>query len=81
MSTHRFIRVSEAKQRLARSHTQIYRDIGDGVLPPPVKIGPRCVAFIEAELDAVSSYRIAGKSADEIKKLVVDLIAARQQAA
>lgn len=81
MSTHRFIRIAEAKQRLARSHTQIYRDLKDGVLPPPIHIGERCVAFVESELNAIIQYRIAGKTTDEIKTLVRELVAARTQAA
>ena len=53
-----------------------YARIQDGTYPPPVKIG-RMSAWIDRELAAVNEAQIAGRSDDEIRQLVADLVAQR----
>jgi prophage regulatory protein len=55
------------------SRAGVYAYVAKGLLPKPVKIGERCSAWAEHELDAVIKARIAGKSEDEIRRLVADL--------
>lgn len=57
-----------------------YDWLGRGLLPPGIALGLRSVAWPAHELDAIAAARIAGKSDDEIRALVRDLIAARADA-
>ena len=60
-----------------RSHASIYNAINDGLFTKPVQIGGERVAWPANEIEAINRARIAGKSDDEIKALVVELEAAR----
>jgi prophage regulatory protein len=76
----KFIRlagVSDAQGGKAKS--TIYRDINDGLLPPPLKLGASSV-WVESEIEAINQAIIAGKSDDEIRQLVKELVAARTAA-
>ncbi len=53
-----------------------YARIQDGTYPPPVKIG-RMSVWIDREMAAVNEAIIAGRSDDEIRQLVADLVAKR----
>ena len=59
------------------SRTTIYRKIKAGLFTKPVQIGGERVAWPANEIEAINRARIAGKSDDEIKALVVELEAAR----
>lgn len=58
-----------------------YKDVADGLFTRPVAIGPRAKAWPDFEVDALVRARIAGKSDDEIRRLVKSLEAKRMQAA
>ena len=68
-------------ERRGDSRSKLWADIQKGLFPPPVKIGLRAVAWPEPEAEAVQKAVVAGKSPDEIKQLVRQLVAARQAAA
>ncbi|KMJ43621.1 dipicolinate synthase [Xenorhabdus khoisanae] len=53
------IRLPEVQRRTGYSKAWIYKLISDGEFPQQVKIGPRSVAFIEAEIDHWIAQRIA----------------------
>ncbi|AOM41364.1 helix-turn-helix transcriptional regulator [Xenorhabdus hominickii] len=53
------IRLPEVQRRTGYSKAWIYKLISDGAFPQQVKIGPRSVAFIEAEIDDWIAQRIA----------------------
>jgi len=53
-----------------------YARIQDRTFPPPVKIG-RMSVWIDRELTAVNEAIIAGRSDDEIRQLVKDLVSRR----
>ena len=55
------------------SRSTLYLRIKQGLMPPPVKLGERCSAWPEYEVAAVNAARIAQKSDDEIRELVVKL--------
>jgi len=63
-----------------RSNSATYLDIQNGLFTHPVKIGPRAVGWPADEVEAINAARIAGKSDDEIRELVVQLEAARKAA-
>lgn len=50
-SVKRFIRVPDVLNRVGFSRTTLYERIKEGNFPDRVKIGPRCVAFVESEID------------------------------
>jgi prophage regulatory protein len=54
-----------------------YEQIERGLMTPGVSIGARSVAWPDHELQALAAARIAGKSDDEIKTLVKDLVKSR----
>ncbi len=58
----------------------IYLKISNGTFPPPVNLGPRSVGWPDYEVDTINAARIAGKSEEEIKALVLKLVAARKNA-
>lgn len=68
----------EAVTGYARS--TIYLRISQGLLVKPVSIGARAVGFPAGEIAALNEARIAGKSDDEIRALVIKLHAARNPA-
>jgi prophage regulatory protein len=68
------------EQATGDSKTTIYRKIKAGLFTKPVKIGGDRVAWPANEIQAINQARIAGKSDEEIKKLVIELEAARRGA-
>lgn len=60
-------------------HAYHYKLIADGLFPPPIKIGRKSV-WPSNETQAIVRARIAGKSDDEIRALVCDLVSARANA-
>lgn len=75
------LRPKQAMERLGLPRTPFYEDVRNGLLPPLVKIGPRASAIPSNEVDAVISYRIAGKTSEDIKSLVIRLVDGRQELA
>lgn len=62
----------------AKSNTTHYNDIKAGLMTPPVRLGENSVAWPCDEIEAINRARIAGKSDDEIKTLVSELINQRK---
>ncbi len=63
------------------SRSTIYLRIAQGLWTKQVSLGPRCVGWPANEVAALNAARVAGKSDDEIRLLVVKLEAARKTAA
>ena len=72
------LRLPTVIRRRGRSRSAHYLDIQEGLFPHPVSIGARAVGWPEYEVDAINAARIAGKSDDEIRGLVKELIVARK---
>ena len=70
---HKILRLNSAKGYVAVSRSTFYLQISQGLIPKPVKIGARAVGWPRNEINAILNARIAGKSADEIKSLVIEL--------
>jgi prophage regulatory protein len=60
----RLIRLKPTIDRTGRSRTRIYADIEAGTFPRPVKIGGRCIAFVESEIDEWIAARMTAR--DEV---------------
>lgn len=60
-----------------RSHSSIYRAIGDGLFSRPVRIGQRAVGWPMVEVQAVNAARISGASPEDLRELVTQLHNAR----
>lgn len=75
------LRIPGSKAKSGKSRSTIYNEIKAGLWPKPVKLGPRSVGWPESEIDALNKARIAGKTDDEIRRLVIELEAARKDAA
>ena len=75
-----FLRIPIVLKRRGVSRSAHYADIKAGLFPKPVPIGLRAVAHPDYEVDALNAATIAGRSASEIRALVLRLEAARKAA-
>ena len=60
------------------SKSTLFSQIKQGLMPKPIPLGDRAVGYLQHELDAVLSARIAGKSNEKIKELVNSLVTKRK---
>ena len=72
------IKRPEVTKLYAKPKATLYADISQGLFVRPVKLSKRAVAWPLNEVQAIMAARIAGKSDEEIKRLVVKLETARQ---
>lgn len=77
--THTILRLPAVKLDSGLSRSTIYLRISQGLFPKPVNLGGRAVGWPAHEVAAINAARIAGKSNDEIRQLVVKLEKARQE--
>ncbi len=73
------IRRPEVIKLTGRSKSSLQLDEKAGLMPTPIPIGARAVAYIKHEVEAVIQARISSKSKDEIQSLVTTLISQREQ--
>lgn len=73
------LRRPQVQARSGYACSTIYLRISQGLWPRPVSLGAKSVGWPEAEVDAINSARIAGKSDAEIRALVDKLHAARKE--
>ena len=79
--THTILRLPVVLSERGRSRSAHYFDIQQGLFTQPVQIGLRAVGWPSSEVTAINAARIAGKSDQEVRALVVKLEAARKSAA
>ncbi len=80
MSTNLFYQLIRRPQVLAltaRSKSSLHLDEKAQLICPPISIGDRAVAYIKSEVEAVIQARIEGKTSEQIKVLVAELVANR----
>ena len=53
-----FIRLPRVKQRVGLSRSSIYAMMSRGEFPPPISLGQRAVAWVEADVDEWISSRV-----------------------
>lgn len=76
----RLLRLPQIRDATGLGTTSIYQAIKAGLFPPPIKLTPRSSGWPDFEIGAINAAKIAGKSDDEIRQLVVRLVAERTQA-
>ncbi|MDZ4803003.1 MAG: AlpA family phage regulatory protein [Bryobacteraceae bacterium] len=74
-------RLPAVKTESGYSRSTIYLRISQGLWTKQVSLGPRCVGWPAHEVAALNAARIAGKTDEEIRALVVKLESARKAAA
>jgi prophage regulatory protein len=78
--THTILRLPAVLRERGRSRSSHYLDIQQGLFTRPVQIGLRAVGWPSSEVTAINAARIAGKTDEEIRALVLKLEAARKAA-
>lgn len=73
-------RLPRVEERSGFARSTLYQKIKEGLFPPPVSIGARAVGWLSNEIDAWLAARIAGKTDDEIRVLVKELVSRRAAA-
>lgn len=73
------LRLPSVRAETGIARSTLYLRINQGLWPEPVQIGARSVGWPAREVAALNAARIAGKSDDEIRQLVRDLMAARKR--
>lgn len=79
--THTIQRLPAVKFESGLSRSTIYLRITQGLWTKPVSLGPRAVGWPSGDVAAINAARIAGKSDDDIRALVMKLEASRKAAA
>lgn len=72
------LRLPAVKFETGLSRSTIYLRIAQGQLTKPVSLGARAVGWPASEVAALNAARIAGKTDEEIRALVVKLEMARK---
>lgn len=72
------IRKGQVQKRYSCGKTLCQNKINEGLIPPPLKLGSRGVAFYEQEVNATLAVTIAGYTDEQIKQFVRDLVAKRK---
>ena len=77
---HSILRLPQVRDATGLGRSTIYALVADRRLTSPVKLSERAVGWPQCEIAAINAARIAGKSDEEIRQLVVKLEAARKAA-
>ena len=81
MSSHNIIqRLPAVKFESGLSRSTVYLRIAQGLWTKPISLGARAVGWPSSETSALNAARIAGKSNEEIRALVIKLEAERKTA-
>lgn len=57
-----FLRLTDVKARTGLSRSTIYLNISQGKFPPHIRLGSRCVGWLESEIDDWMQTRINQRS-------------------
>lgn len=77
LATVKLLRLPPVLDRRGVGRSKHYGDIQAGLFTPPINASARSVAWPEHEVDVLVAARIAGKSDDEIRRLVRRLVSQR----
>lgn len=72
------LRLPAALEAYGVKRPTLYDHMQRGLWPRPIKLGPKLAVWPLDECDSVINARIAGKSVEEIRDLVVNLVSARE---
>lgn len=76
--THTILRLPAVKAETGYSRSTHYLRVTQGLFTKPVSLGARAVGWPASEVAALNAARIAGKSDEEIRALVLKLELARK---
>jgi prophage regulatory protein len=76
----RILRGAAVGDIMSESKSTRHNRVAQGLLTPPISLGPRAVGWPEHEVQAILAARIAGRTESDIKSLVISLMAARKNA-
>ena len=74
---HTLLRLPAVKAQSGYSRSTIYLRMSQGLWTKPVSLGARAVAWPAGEVAALNAARIAGKTDEQIRALVLKLESAR----
>lgn len=75
----KLIRINAVLEISGLGRSTLYNQISKGIFPSQIKVGARCAAWLRSEVLELIQARIAGKTEQEIKELVRQLLIQRQQ--
>ena len=64
-------------ERIGLSRSTLHNRIQKGLWCPPISLGERAVGFLEHETDELIAAHINGYSSDQLRELVINLLAER----
>ena len=64
-------------ERIGLSRSTLHSRIQKGLWCPPISLGARAVGFLEHETDELIAAHINGYSSDQLRELVINLVAER----
>jgi len=76
----KILRLPDVKSESGLSRSTIYLRITQGLWTKPISLGGRTVGWPESEIIKLNTSRIAGKTDEEIRTLVLKLQADRKSA-
>lgn len=71
--TNKILRLPDVKAACGLSRSSVYLRISQGLWPKPISLGGRAVGWPASDVEAVNAARIAGKSDEDIRQLVLKL--------
>lgn len=73
-------RAPDVQGAMGIGRSALYERIANGLMPPPVKVGPRVSAWPCDEIEVIQRAVIAGATDDQLRELVRGLIRRRVSA-
>ncbi|TNF20030.1 MAG: AlpA family phage regulatory protein [Vibrionaceae bacterium] len=73
------LRLPAVKQQSGLSRSTLYLRISEGLWTTPISLGGRSVGWPATEIETLNAARIAGKTDDEIRQLVLALEKEREE--
>ncbi|ROV58573.1 AlpA family transcriptional regulator [Vibrio ponticus] len=74
----KLMRLPQVLSTLGLSRSTLYSQIASGLFPKQINIGPRSVAWLSDEIDAVLTARICGYDDKHVKNLVQGIMSERE---
>lgn len=74
----KLMRKEQARALYASGKTHFQNQINKGLIPKPIQIGQRAVAFYESEIQASLAAMVAGYSDEELKEFIKELVEKRK---
>jgi prophage regulatory protein len=81
MYVEKFLREHAVIELRGLSRSMLWAQVKAGTFPSPVRISARAVAWPQSEVARIQAAIVAGKSLDELRGLVSEIEAARQEVA